>query len=163
MGSGPRYTQGSMEDGAARSSFGFDAEPRSAGNRAMQLTRRQSSILGTSQRADHARRRPVETAPFTGKPEWMTWYRYFVQDQETDGNSMEQALSNLVRLLRGGVATDVLWHWEEYGDGSLEDLANRMAEAFGDVSGDPLAALEARKQGKVERVRAFGLALKRLA
>ena len=57
----------------------------------------------------------------------------------------------------------MLWHWEEYGDGSLEDLANRMAEAFGDVSGDPVAALEARKQGKVERVRAFGLALKRLA
>ena len=158
-----RYVRRSVEGGGNMTMMGFDVEARGTGNRVMQQTRRQSSILGTSQRADHARRRAVETAPFTGKPEWVTWYRYFVQDQETDGNSRDQALSNLVRLLRGGIASDVLWFWDEHGDGTIDDLAMKMSEVFGDASGDPAAMLEARRQGKTERIKTYGLALKRLA
>ena len=65
--------------------------------------------------------------------------------------------------LRKGPAKDVVWGWEECGDGTLEGLAQACAEHFGADRADPVAALERRRQDKGEGLRISGLTLKRLA
>ena len=161
-----RYDRGSFGGNVSKttSSLGMDVEVRSGESRAVQQTRRHTELLHRAPlNLTPARRRAIETPPFGGQDDWVTWYRYFSQDQITDGADRVQQLANLKNALRKGPAKDVVWGWEECGDGTLEGLAQACAEHFGADRADPVAALERRRQGKSEGLRIYGLALKRLA
>ena len=161
-----RYTRGSFGGNVSKtmSSLGMDVEVRGGESRAVQQTQRHTeSLIRSPLNLTPARRRAIETPPFNGQDDWVTWYRYFSQDQITDEADRVQQLANLKNVLRKGPAKDVVWGWEECGDGTLEGLAQACAEHFGADRADPVAALERRRQGKGEGLRIYGLALKRLA
>ena len=161
-----RYTRGSFGGNVSKttSSLAMGVEVRGGESRAVQQTRRHTeSLIRAPLNLATARRRAIETPPFSGQDDWVTWYCYFSQDQITDGADRVQQLANLKNALRKGPAKDVVWGWEECGDGTLEGLAQACAKHFGADKADPVAALERRRQGKDEGLRIYGLALKRLA
>ena len=161
-----RLSSGSRRATASRTltNFGVDAEVGGGTQgHALEQARRQSRLLVVPPSIEPARRRAEETPPFDGKTDWLTWYSYFCSDQSVNAWGAVVALSKLKSLLRYGPAADTLWAWEQYGDGTLQGLVDDVTDAMCSDQGDPLVKLERRRQGKTEGIKAFGLALKRLA
>ena len=105
-----------------RVSLGMDVEVRGGESRAVQQTRRHTeSLVRAPLNLTPARRRAIETPPFSGQDDWVTWYRYFSQDQITDGADRVQQLANLKNALRKGPAKrrrlglGGVWGWHPRG------------------------------------------------
>ena len=146
-----------------RRTLGMDYGTRNmAQERAADRVRRSSMLVETPCMTP-ARRRYIETQPFDGKTDWVTWYGYHCEDCKINGCTEREAFASLKKNLRTGPAKDTLWLFEDQGDGSMRMLVEMVTDAMVSNQQDPILKLERRRQGKLEGVKSFGFALKRLA
>ena len=146
-----------------RRTLGMDYGTRNmAQERAADRVRRHSMLVETPCMTP-ARRRYIETQPFDGKTDWVTWYGYHCEDCKINGCTEREAFASLKKNLRTGPAKDTLWLFEDQGDGSMRMLVEMVTDAMVSNQQDPILKLERRRQGKLEGVKSFGFALKRLA
>ena len=142
--------------------LGVDVISRQADSDTVAWSVEQSQRLYRNTVGNAARRQPMLSDPYMAKGPWRDWYADFVENNNCNSWTEQEALPELIRCLKTPAGRMALNRWREIynGMGSYIQLVECASYVLGPIIGsDPLAEFRSRTQKPGENHRIFGLNL----